>query len=128
MAQRIEVARQPAKRKIGPRSLRTLRQITERMRRIICAALNGDLDGAEAFRLVRMLERLRFSIASSDYEDRLEALEAHAGVRGGRVRERSNRHYEEPADYEHGDDFDHRPGVALQPRRRRGGSWPDCRG
>jgi hypothetical protein len=36
----------------------TLRQITDRMRLIICASLNGDLDAAAAFRQVRMLERL----------------------------------------------------------------------
>jgi hypothetical protein len=35
-----------------------------------------------------MLERLRMCVASSDYEDRLEALERHAGVNGGGVRGR----------------------------------------
>src|SRR5687768_14142097 len=73
MAQRTETAWEPPKRKIGPRSLMTLRQITDRMRRIICASLNSDVDAAVAFRQVRMLEGLRLAIENSDFGKRERA-------------------------------------------------------
>lgn len=107
MAQRTEKTRERPKRKIGPRSLMTLRQITDRMRRIICASLNSDLDAAVAFRQIRMLERLRLAIASSDFEDRLETLEYHVGVQGGRGRARkANGHDDAVYALEDRDDYE----------------------
>jgi hypothetical protein len=95
-----------------------MRQITDRMRKIICASLNGDVNDAVAFRQIRMLERLRLCVASSDYEDRLAALEAHAGVPNDRVvRRRSTgpRHYGPRYAVEEGDDlFEEGSGEVLQ--------------
>jgi hypothetical protein len=85
MRQGTELMGKQPRRKIGPRGLRTLRAVTEEMRRVYCEARNGTFEGgwAAAGTAARLLERLRYAMASTELDERLDALEARLDLRGG---------------------------------------------
>jgi hypothetical protein len=83
MAQRSERLAKLPERKIGLRGLQTLKQVTSEMRRVYISARHGTFDGGwpAAGTAIRCLERLRYAVASSDLEARLEVLEERLDVK-----------------------------------------------
>ena len=71
--------RKNRRHKIGVKGLLTLRQVTIETRRVYAECGNGTFEGGwpAGGTAIRALERLRYAIAASDYEGRLDRLEAH---------------------------------------------------
>jgi hypothetical protein len=82
MTYRSERLAKLPERKVGIRGLQTLKQVTNEMRKVYISARHGTFEGGwpAAGTAIRCLERLRYAVASSDLELRLEALEERLGV------------------------------------------------
>jgi hypothetical protein len=68
--------KEPVKRKIGEKAVRTLSQQTRMMRIIFCEIRNGTLERSMGWTQIGVLEALRMATAASGYDKRIDAIEA----------------------------------------------------